>query len=268
MTMKAPTIILMTDFGYEDSYAAQMKGVICSIFPHANLVDLTHGIPPQDIRRGALTLLDAFRYFPPGSIFVCVVDPGVGTDRRILCAKSRGRFFIGPDNGLLSLALETGSPCRVRNLENKKFFRSAHPSGTFHGRDIMAPLAARLARSPSGVFKEAGPLVENWVRLKVPGVKRISNRSLTGEILFFDHYGNAVTNIQRSDAREGFWNRSRIFAGTKTIGKIHGTYASGVSRQPRWTALFNSAERLEIAQRGGSAKRGGLGLGQKVRAIA
>jgi S-adenosylmethionine hydrolase len=136
-------ITLTTDFGLQDSFVGIMKGVIAGINPQAEPIDLTHGIPPQDVLAGALTLRHAVRYFPTGTIHVAVVDPGVGGARRPLLIECNGNFFIGPDNGLLSLALENRDPARIVELTNPAYH--LHPtSRTFHGRDIFAPVAAHV----------------------------------------------------------------------------------------------------------------------------
>src|SRR5262249_52128236 len=142
--MENRVIALTTDFGYEDPFVGIMKGVILGINPDARIVDVTHGIAPQEVRGGALALNYAAQYFPPETIHVAVVDPGVGTDRRPILIEGEDAFFIGPDNGVLSLAAEQKKPRRVVELANERY-RLNPVSATFHGRDVFAPAAAHLS---------------------------------------------------------------------------------------------------------------------------
>ena len=180
-------ITLLTDFGLEDGYVAAMKGVIAAIAPDARLVDVTHLVPPQDVASGRFRLLTVVPYFPPGTIHLAVVDPGVGTARRAVAIRSAsGSCFVGPDNGLLLGALETDRPAAAVELSEPRFWRTPTPSATFHGRDVFAPVAAHLAR---GVDLGAlGPSIapETLVRLALaefkcfPVASREPSRRWTG----------------------------------------------------------------------------------------
>src|SRR5262249_10832595 len=161
-------ITLLTDFGLEDGYVAAMKGVIATIAPEARLVDVTHLVPPQDVASGRFRLLSVAPYFPPRTIHLAVVDPGVGTARRAVAIRAAsGSYFVGPDNGLLLGALETDPPVAAVELSEPRFWRIATPSATFHGRDVFAPVAAHLARGVD--LDELGPriLPETLVRLEL-----------------------------------------------------------------------------------------------------
>ncbi len=242
-----------------------LKGVIFSIHPKAEVLDLCHGVEPQNVLHGAILLENAYSFFPHGSIFVCVVDPGVGTLRKIIAARSEHYWFLGPDNGILSLALKRERKVTVRQLGRRDFFLTKEPSTTFHGRDIMAPAAAHLASGKEGRrFEQIGPLVRHYRVLELPKVKQ-SFRSLEGVILYFDHFGNAITNILREHKPESFWKRARVLVGKKPLGPLQKNYASAPSRL---MGVINSFSHLEIAFPHGSAKtRGRLKVGQRVCAV-
>lgn len=188
-----PVITLLTDFGTEDEYVGVMKGVILSIAPHVRLVDLSHQIPPQDVRRAAFFLSSVVPYFPPDTVHLAVVDPGVGTERRPLAIRAPVGMFAGPDNGLFSYVLTEVPKWAAVELRNPAY-RLPSVSNTFHGRDIFAPAAAHLS---AGVPLEAlGPPVADLLRLPVPRLEVQGNR-LEGEILYADRFGNLVTSIGR-----------------------------------------------------------------------
>ncbi len=244
-------IVLLTDFGAADPYPGILKGVILSLAPDARIVDLTHGIEPQNILQGAYVLRSSVSYFPDRSIFLCIVDPGVGTSRDIVCVKTGQRFFIGPDNGLLTLAVKN-QKAEIRSVRNPKYFISDSPSPTFHGRDIIAPLAARLLQGAAKIFANLGPLKPRLAPLAQAPVTRLANR-IRGKILYFDHFGNAITNIQYSDGPKNFWNHGKVFVKAKALGLVRKSYLDG---PPRLCALWNSSQALEIALPCGSARRG------------
>jgi len=177
-------IAILTDFGYRDHYVGAMKGAIASIAPGAQLIDITHGVPPQSIAAGAIALAQSWRYFPARTIFLVVVDPGVGTARRAIAVETRtGARFVGPDNGVLAPALEDAGPARAVEL-NAVRYRRAQVSATFHGRDIFAPAAAHLWR---GVRLEAlGKVIRDGLTpLNLPQAREGVDE-LRGEILYVD----------------------------------------------------------------------------------
>src|SRR5438105_11410482 len=173
-----------------------MKGVILSINPEAQIVDITHAIPPQDIHTAAFTLLDAYKDFPSQTIHVAVVDPGVGSARRPILASCAGQFFVGPDNGLFSYVLEREPPATVIHIQNRKYFRQPL-SATFHGRDVFAPVAVALV---SGVKPlEFGDEIRDYVRLESLVPPRLADGTIEARIIHIDRFGNCVTNITRED---------------------------------------------------------------------
>ena len=188
-------ITLLTDFGLEDGYVAAMKGVIAGVAPEARVVDVTHLVPPQDVAFARFRLLSVAPFFPSGTIHLAVVDPGVGTARRAVAIQCRsGSCLVGPDNGLLSGALEADPPLAVVELADPRFWRTDTPSATFHGRDIFAPVAAHLAR---GVTLEAlGPAVppDGLVTLDLRPPTPVAG-GLEGAVQATDRFGNLISNV-------------------------------------------------------------------------
>jgi S-adenosyl-L-methionine hydrolase (adenosine-forming) len=243
-------ITVTTDFGVGSPYVAQMKGVILSICREVALVDISHAVAPQNIRQGAVVLADATPVFPSGTIHVAVVDPGVGTARRIVYAEIGEQRYVAPDNGLLSLLAAVQSPRRIFAIENTTFWRP-QISQTFHGRDIIAPVAAHLAQGvdPS----ELGPPRDALVMLDWPQ-PHVSASHITGEILYVDSFGNLITNIRRHDvASLGSASRLAVDCGGRHIRGLVSTYGAAMAGEI--IALFDSQGRLEIAKVGGSAAR-------------
>lgn len=238
-------IVLLTDFSLKDIYVASIKGVILSLFPEATMVDLSHEIEPQNVRQAAFCLEASYSLFPTGSIFVCVVDPGVGSERSILAAKTKKGIFLAPDNGLLTRVLEKEKPFELRIATNRKFFRK-EISHTFHGRDCFAPLAARLAMNPV-LFSGLGPKVRNFHRLDSPKPK-IRKGKVSGEVLFFDHFGNAFTNIPGTVPSSSFSVRVK----GKNLGSIRKSYFE--VPQGKAVAVISSSNWLELAVNHGSAR--------------
>ncbi len=188
-----PLITLTTDFGLGSPYVAAMKGVILSINPEVQIVDLTHGIAPQDIRQAAIALADVTPLFPPATIHVVVVDPGVGTARKIVYAEIGPQRYVCPDNGLLSRLAARQNPSKLRQITADQWFRQP-VAPTFHGRDVMAPVAARLSLGLDA--DELGPPLTELVQLDWPGATKVANR-IDGEVTAIDSFGNLVTNITR-----------------------------------------------------------------------
>ncbi len=243
-----PLITLTTDFGEGSPYVAQMKGVILSLCREADIIDISHAIRSQDVRQGALALADATPRFPAGTIHVAVVDPGVGTSRRILYAEINEHRYIAPDNGLLSRLTASASASRLLAIENSKHWLPCR-SHTFHGRDIMAPVAARLAAGLNPV--ELGPACESPVAIPWPTVRQAEGQ-VHGEVLIVDSFGNAITNIEHTDLSTLDDPSSLVVrcAGRQIRGVVQ-TYAAAMTGE--LVALFDSQGRLEIAVVGGSA---------------
>jgi len=252
-------ITLTTDFGQKDSFVGIMKGVIAGINPQAHVIDITHGIPPQDILAGALTLRHAVRYFPRGSIHVAVIDPGVGSARRPLLIEWDGNYFIGPDNGVLSLAGENVEPTHIVHLSNPAYHLK-RTGTTFHGRDIFAPAAAHLSVGVSPMA--LGEALGNFVKLALPEVAR-QDRSIEGEIVYIDSFGNLFTNIREHDLTGLPRNKLDIVVRSVTIRGLSQNYASaGVGE---FLAVINSWDMLEIAAyKDNAQKRIGAKIGDRV----
>jgi len=254
-------ITLTTDFGVGSPYAAAMKGVILSINPRATVIDVTHGVRPQDVRQGALILDDVTGHFPPESIHVAVVDPGVGTDRAIVYARAGYRQFIAPDNGLLSRVLDRTPASKILRISDPQHWLKS-VSATFHGRDVMAPVAARLSTGLDP--EELGPPLENPVMLDWPRPV-VSSGKIEGEVLDVDSFGNLTTNVEAEHlATVPHKRRAWVeLAEQKTRG-IRSTYGEASSGD--LIALVGSSGRLELAIVGGNAAETvGAGVGAVVR---
>ena len=258
--MGRPVIALLTDFGTRDHYAGTMKGVALGICPDATLVDITHDVPPHDVLGGALELAAACRYFPHGTVFLVVVDPGVGSVRRGIAAETAEHRFVAPDNGVLTLALRDAPPKRVVELTERRYARPS-VSRTFEGRDRFAPAAAWLAK---GIELSAlGRPVHDYQKLTVPEAT-VTDGTIAGTVLRVDRFGNLVTNIDRKtfDKLASAGSIEVTIAG-RAVSKVVGTYAE-VARGDV-CALFGSTEHLEIAANGGSAaEQLGLARGAEV----
>lgn len=257
-----PIITLTTDFGERDHYVGVMKGVLLQIAPKATLVDITHEIPAGDVVRTAFVLRQAWGWFPPGTVNLIVVDPGVGTNRRILAGRYDGRYFVAPDNGVISMVHHAFRPEGIHVVEGQA--RTAGgPSATFHGRDIMAPIAAALALQPD--LRRVGPPTDHLEVLNIPTIEHREDRSLCGEVVYVDGFGNCVTNISRVDLATVLMrdSRSPVFADGKLIGPVHHTYGEVAPGTP--VPIIGSSELLEIAvNRGSASDKLGLRVGSKV----
>jgi len=252
-----PILTLTTDFGTRDWFVGTMKGVILRLNPRAVLVDLTHEIPPGDIRSGAFALAASYKFFPRGTIHIIVVDPGVGSTRRAVAVRTSNYFFVGPDNGVLSLALRGQRIIAAHCLNNERYFLKP-VSHTFHGRDVFAPVAAHL--SQRGLIEHLGPSVKSLVQLDWPKARKRNGR-IEGEIVHFDHFGNATTNIQSSEA--GKSQVFLVFGRRRTLCPLKSFYQASSAGKP--IAVPGSSGWIEIAVNGGSAeKRLGLRIGARV----
>jgi S-adenosylmethionine hydrolase len=253
-------ITLTTDFGVSSPYVAAMKGVLLSINPELTIVDLTHSIPPQDIAAGALVLRDTALLFPSWTIHVVVVDPGVGTNRAILYAEIAGHRFICPDNGLLTWLAERHPPTKIIRVVEEQFFRQP-VSPTFHGRDIMAPVAAQLSLGLEP--EQLGPPLAELKMLSHVGAERMANK-IQGQVVTIDSFGNLITNITR-DMLSGVPRDESVTVRCdehETLG-IFDTY--GEHPPMTLVALIGSNDSLEIAIVDDSAKiMLGVGVGAPV----
>ncbi|MBU2574684.1 MAG: SAM-dependent chlorinase/fluorinase [Elusimicrobia bacterium] len=256
--MKTKFIALLSDFGIHDPFVGTMKGVILSKAPALTIIDITHHIPPQDIQAAAFYLMTAVPYMPKGTLFIAVVDPTVGTGRGILWAKTANYQFIAPDNGIIGWVEEREKIEEARFINKSDLFLP-HISSTFHGRDIMAPVAAAVARGLPE--KNIGPLLKDYRRLPFPRPAKTGNR-VAGRIITVDHFGNAITNLTRHyiNARSIFTVSDRVIKGIKF------TYASVAEGEAM--ALIGSFGFLEFSIRNGNfAGVFGVKAGDEVEVI-
>ena len=240
-------ITLLTDFGERDGFIGTMKGVILSINPKATIVDISHEIPAQDIEAGAFVLNNSYRYFPRGTIHVAVVDPGVGSNRKILAVQSDDYFFIAPDNQVLKYIFHASETLTVIEVLNKEFFLNKI-SQTFHGRDIFAPVAAHLS-TDVGIEQLGQKKIEKYDR----GIIHrpiITEATINGEIIYCDKFGNLISNIQAELIDRPI---SSIQMGSIKINRLSNSYAEVDVNLP--LAIIGSSGYLEIAIRNGNAKR-------------
>jgi S-adenosylmethionine hydrolase len=266
MPASPPIITLLTDFGTSEGYVGAMKGVILSIAPNAQLIDLTHQIGPQDIQRAALVLVTTCCYFPPEAVHLVVVDPGVGGQRRLIAMQTQAGRFVAPDNGVLSYVLAREPDAVIVELKAEAY-RLPNSSYTFHGRDIFSPAAAHLA---AGVDLHAlGPRIDDPVRISLPRVT-CTDDALGGEVLHIDHFGNILTSImQLRWTGEGELSfeplfepigqtpppfdaaRAQATLGWHVLDGVHPTYSAAALGQA--VAIVGSDGELEIAVNGGNA---------------
>ena len=239
-------VTLLSDFGTTDGYVAALKGVILSVNPRLVVVDVTHEVPPQDIRSGAFTLAQVAPMFPPGTVHVAVVDPGVGSDRRPLLVLSSGQAFVGPDNGLLSRA--AAAPREVRHLTRPHWWRPS-PSRTFQGRDLFAPAAAHLASGWAA--EDAGPVITDPVELCLPEPV-VQSGGLSGEVVHADRFGNLVTNIGARHLAGRDPAALQIAIAGFTIPGLSATFADVAPGE--LLAYVGSDGLLEVGRRGGDAR--------------
>lgn len=239
--MMISVVAFLTDFGATDWYVAAMKGSVLTRAPESTLVDLSHSVPPGDVAHADFLLEQTWRWFPPESVFVVIVDPGVGTGRRPIAVRAAERMFVGPDNGVLTSALEEpGADVRVIDAER---LQAGVLSATFHGRDLFAPAAAALAEGAA--FSSIGELTPDAVRLPR------SRPSLNGDhgeahVVYVDRFGNAITDVREAELQEWLGGgQLRVRAGSAEIEGLSRTYGDA----PAGTAmaLIGSTGRLEIA---------------------
>jgi S-adenosyl-L-methionine hydrolase (adenosine-forming) len=260
--MATPIITLTTDFGLEDHYVGVMKGVILGICPEAAIVDITHSVTPYEVAEGAFLLAQAYPHFPPKTVHMVVVDPGVGTARRPILLEAARQFFVAPDNGVLSMVLSGEEKRKVRAITAERFFR--HPvSATFHGRDVFAPVAAHLAAgTPPARF---GKPIEDYLRREdFQRPVHTGRRIWTGTVLHIDHFGNMVTNVRPEDVPGlGEGRPFRMSVGPYQVEHISKNYAEGGPGEP--LLIAGSSGYLEVSiNQGSAAKTLGCGVGAPV----
>ena len=249
-------ITLLTDFGTEDEYVGLMKGVILSIHPRAAIVDITHRINSQDVVQAAYTIYASYRYFPPGSIHLIVVDPGVGTGRALLALEMRKHFFIAPNNGILTRLLDDGDITELVRITNADYFLNP-VSRTFHGRDIFAPVGAHIAEGIA--LSRLGPQMSphEAVRLDNLQARMLQGGEIVGEIIAVDHFGNLISNVEMRQLAQyrqvDQTARMKIRIGSHVIHGLSETYGNVPTHTA--LALIGSRGYLEIAVNCGSAAR-------------
>lgn len=246
-----PVIALLSDFGTRDHYAGTMKGVMLGICPEATLVDISHDIAPHDVVEGALQLAATFRYFPAGTIFLVVVDPGVGSARRGIAVEAGDYRFVAPDNGVLTEVLRETPPRKIVELSERRYARPT-VTRTFEGRDRFAPAAAWLAKGTQ--LAALGRALQDFQHVDIPHPDTSDAASLSGVVLIVDRFGNLVTNIDRKTfeafAKHGDF---RILAGDVPVERLVSTYAEIGANEV--CALFGSSDRLELAANAASAAK-------------
>jgi S-adenosylmethionine hydrolase len=261
-----PIITLTTDFGTNDHFVGVMKGVILDIVPEAAIVDICHSVQPFDVLDGALTISQAYSYFPSRTVHIVVVDPGVGTARRPLLVSSDKYHFIAPDNGVLSLVYARETRLHVRHITSDHYFLQPL-SNTFHARDIFSPVAAYLAKEVDAL--KFGDEIEEYIKFSAPKPKAVEPNRLRGVVLKVDRFGNLITNITPQDAPMLFGSGPKAFkivVGKSEITEIRTAYAEGAPNEV--IAIMGSMGFLEIAaNRAPAAQLTGVGKGAEVSII-
>ena len=242
-------VTLLSDFGERDGFVGIVKGVLLGICPSVRIVDLSHGVVPQDVMGGALVLASAVRHFPRGTVHLAVVDPGVGTARRPILIETEDFVLVGPDNGLLSLAADRSAVCAVIHLDRPQWF-SSNLSDTFHARDVFAPVAAHCACGVPPA--ELGSRVDGFERLPVAQPRRVED-AIEGQVIHVDRFGNLICNIARDELDAFLDGGVSISINGVQISQISPHYSA--VREGKPVAVWNSWGRLEIAIRNGSAAR-------------
>ncbi|MBW4659972.1 MAG: S-adenosyl-l-methionine hydroxide adenosyltransferase family protein [Drouetiella hepatica Uher 2000/2452] len=239
-------LTLLSDFGLNDAYVGMMKGVIYQINPALTIVDLTHEVPPKNIAAAQFHLINAYPYFPAGSVHVAVVDPGVGGTRRAIALELTDGFLVGADNGLLTELARRRSILHAVELSNSRYWRSAELSATFHGRDIFAPVGAHLA---SGIaIQDLGTAIDPATLVELPiAAHKSTPTGYTGNIQHIDRFGNVITNIPGDAVRDKSWS---IIVNRVTVPgcRVYGDVPAG-----KPLALIGSHGWIEIAVNGGDA---------------
>jgi S-adenosylmethionine hydrolase len=259
--MARPVVAFLSDFGTRDHYAGTLKAVVLSVCPDATLVDIGHEIPAHDVLAGALELAACYRFFPAGTVFLVVVDPGVGSSRRGIAAECGDYKFVAPDNGVLSAVFRETPPRKVIELTERKYAR-ATVSRTFEGRDRFAPAAGWLARGIALV--SMGKSISNYQVIDLPRPD-VGSDHIAGEVMRVDRFGNLITNIDRRTLEQFAASKAiGITIGDREIARIVATYAEAPLGE--LCALFGSTDHLEIAVNAGDAATAlRLGRGAKAR---
>jgi S-adenosyl-L-methionine hydrolase (adenosine-forming) len=259
-------VTFTTDFGLSDPFVGIMHGVVLNVNRETSIVDISHAVPSYDVLDGAWMIAQAYRFFPPRTVHVVVVDPGVGSARRPIIVETDDYVFVAPDNGVLSLVEAKEPKFSVRHITAERYFLQP-VSQTFHGRGIFAPVAGWLSKgvAPS----EFGPEISDYVRLQLPAAEHIGNGSLRGAVLRVDKFGNLITNISAENAPGLFGASppafSLLIAG-QTVTRLCASYAEGGEEE--FFAIAGSSGYLEVAARQASAaEKLAAGVGTPVGVI-
>jgi S-adenosylmethionine hydrolase len=240
-------ITLTTDFGYKDPFVGEMKGVILSINPSVTLIDITHGIEPHKIEEGAFIIGSSYKYFPSGTIHIAVVDPGVGSERRPIILEAGGYYFVGPDNGIFSYVMSFSEKMKVIHITEEKYMLSKD-SPTFQGRDVFAPVAAWLSK---GIALEAfGCAIDDFKMFEIQ-LPKIEGDGISGEVIYIDRFGNAITNIRKSDL-QGFGEKFSVEIKGRVVRAVK-NYSQASDKS--LYCLINSSNFLEFFVNMDSASR-------------
>jgi S-adenosylmethionine hydrolase len=244
--VRPATITLTTDFGVSDHYVGVMKGVIASINPQANVIDINHEVRPFNVAQGAFFVAQAYRYFPAATVHIAVVDPGVGTSRKPILVEAAGQRFVAPDNGLLSQIYER-EPHIVRAIDAERF--ALKPTSlTFHGRDVFAPVGAWLSTGKESA--DFGEIVTKYARLQATAPELLEHGHWQGRILNIDRFGNLITSFPAALLQQP-WTVIQISAGQLQIYSVHTAYASAAPGEP--FAIVGSSDLVELSVNEGSA---------------
>jgi S-adenosylmethionine hydrolase len=251
MTSSGRIITLLTDFGLRDHYVAAMKGIILGLNPDARLVDISHLVPPQDIHTGAFLLGQSYGCFPTSTVHLAVVDPGVGTSRKVLVAEAGGHYFVAPDNGILSYVKKCNEDFHAYEVTADHYYRKP-VSRTFHGRDIFAPLAAWVSRNVP--LRQLGDEIEDPVLLKTPDPENVKEGLIQAAILAVDHFGNLITNLTAGHLPEMDPERPmpfKVLTGKNEVTRFYNTY--GEAPKGELFLVVGSSGFLEISMKGAPA---------------
>ena len=256
---------LLTDFGCSDPYVASMKGVILSMCPRVQLVDICHDVPPHDVMAAAFILAQTAPNYPPQTLHIIVVDPGVGNERRIIVGQFGGQLFMFPDNGVITLVAEAMPLEALVTVRNTRYIPMASPSMTFHGRDIVAPVAGHILNGLD--IRRLGSQPEKYKLLELPVITD-EGGALIGQVIYVDRFGNLISNISETMVRERFKEADRVHVvcAGKDMGQFQGAYGLVDSGLP--LALFNSMGLVEVAvNRGRACDVVEAGVGAEVRVL-
>ena len=259
-------VTFTTDFGLNDPFVGIMHGVVLNIHPETTVVDVCHAVASYDVFDGAWTIAQAYRFFPPRTVHVVVVDPGVGGTRRPIIVETDDYIFVAPDNGVLSLVEMREPKFSVRHITAERYFLQP-VSRTFHGRDVFSPVAGWLSKGVTPA--EFGPEISDYARLALPTVERIGENSLRGVVLKVDKFGNLITNLSEQEAPSLFATtapRVKLLVAGQTITRVCRSYAEGGDDE--FFAILGSSGYLEIAARQASAaEKLSAGVGTPVGVI-